>query len=391
MPEKRSIPLSVPNLSMDIVKNIKDTIESGWVSTGGKFIKAFQEKMEKYLKVDRTVAVQSGTAGLHLAMRVLGVEHNDEVIVPTATFIAAVNPVTYMGAEPVFMDCADDINIDPDKLESFLANECKIVDGKVINKQTGREIKAIVVVHVFGNPADMERIMEVAAKYDLKVVEDATEALGSYYTSGKYKGQHCGTIGDIGVYSFNANKIITTGGGGLMASNHPDLLEKASFLGVQAKTDPLYYQHDEIGYNYRMTNIQAAYGTEQIDRLENFIATKKKNYQLYKKAIAKIDGLNLLPFNQGTRANHWFYAVIVDEDKYGIDRDQLLIKLNDVNIQARPLWGLIHQQKPYLDNQAYQIEKAHYFVNHLINIPCSSNLTEKEVEIVVAWLKEFKQ
>jgi len=239
MPEKRSIPLSVPNLSMDIVENIKDTIESGWVSTGGKFIKEFQEKMEKYLNVERAVAVQSGTAGLHLAMRVLGVDRDDEVIVPTATFIAAVNPVTYMGAEPVFMDCGDDINIDSDKLESFLEGQCKIVDGKVINKKTAKEIKAIVVVHVFGNPANMERIMEIGAKYNLKIVEDATEALGSYYTSGKYEGQHCGTIGDIGVYSFNANKIITTGGGGMMVSNHPELLEKASFLGVQAKTDPL--------------------------------------------------------------------------------------------------------------------------------------------------------
>ncbi|MEC9490755.1 MAG: LegC family aminotransferase [Halanaerobiales bacterium] len=390
MPEKRSIPLSVPNLSMDIVDNIKDTIESGWVSTGGKFIKEFQEKMENYLKVDKAAAVQSGTAGLHLAMEVLGIGKGDEVIVPTVTFIAAVNPVTYVGAEPVFMDCDDDLNIDLDKLEFFLNHECKNIEGKVINTNTEREIKAIVVVHVFGNPTDMEKLVELADKYNLKIIEDSTEALGSYYTSGKYEGRHCGTIGDIGVYSFNANKIITTGGGGMLVSQEPELLEKAEFLGVQAKTDPLYYQHDEIGYNYRMTNIQAAYGTDQIDRLEDFIATKMKNYKLYKKAIAEIDGLSLLPFNEGTRANHWFYSVLVDKDEYGIDRDQLLRKLNDVNIQARPLWGLIHQQKPYLDNQAYNIEKAQYYVDHLINIPCSSSLTEEEVEIVVEWLKEFK-
>jgi aminotransferase in exopolysaccharide biosynthesis len=390
MPEKRSIPLSVPNLSMDIVDNIKDTIESGWVSTGGKFIKEFQEKMENYLKVDKAAAVQSGTAGLHLAMEVLGIGKGQEVIVPTVTFIAAVNPVTYVGAEPVFMDCADDLNIDLDKLEFFLNHECKNIEGKVINTNTEREIKAIVIVHVFGNPTDMERLVELADKYNLKIIEDSTEALGSYYTSGKYEGRHCGTIGDIGVYSFNANKIITTGGGGMLVSQEPELLEKAEFLGVQAKTDPLYYQHDEIGYNYRMTNIQAAYGTDQIDRLEDFIATKIKNYKLYKKAISEIDGLSLLPFNEGTRANHWFYSVLVDKEEYGIDRDQLLRKLNDVNIQARPLWGLIHQQKPYLDNQAYNIEKAQYYVDHLINIPCSSSLTEEEVEIVVEWLKEFK-
>jgi len=177
----------------------------------------------------------------------------------------------------------------------------------------------------------------------------------------------------------------------MMVANDPDLLEKASFLGVQAKTDPWYYKHDEIGYNYRMTNIQAAYGTDQIDRLEGFIATKIKNYKLYKEALADIDGLSLLSFNEGTRANHWFYSVMVDQDKYGIDRDQLLQKLNEVKIQARPLWELIHQQKPYLENQAYQIEKAQYFVDNLINIPCSSSLTAEEVEIVVEWLKEFKK
>lgn len=236
----------------------------------------------------------------------------------------------------------------------------------------------------------MERLVEIADNYNLKIIEDSTEALGSYYSSGKYEGRHCGTISDIGVYSFNANKIITTGGGGMLVSQVPELLEKAEFLGVQAKTDPLYYQHDEIGYNYRMTNIQAAYGSDQIDRLEDFINTKIKNYQLYKKAIREIDGLSLLPFNKGTRANHWFYSVLVDKEKYGIDRDQLLRKLNDVNIQARPLWGLIHQQKPYLNNQAYNIEKAEFYVDNLINIPCSSSLTLEEVEIVVKWLKKFQ-
>ena len=235
MPEKKSIPLSVPNLSMEILDNLKDTIESGWVSTGGKYIKEFQEKMESYLNVDRAAAVQSGTAGLHLSMRVLGIEHNDEVIVPTVTFVAAVNPVTYVGAEPVFMDCADDLNMDLDKLEFFLENECKKIDGKVINTKTEREIKAIVIVHVFGNPVDMERLVEIADRYNLKIIEDSTEALGSYYTSGKYKGQHCGTIGDIGVYSFNANKIITTGGGGMLVAKDPEILEKLFFWESRQK------------------------------------------------------------------------------------------------------------------------------------------------------------
>jgi len=385
------IPLSVPNLSLDILENVKETIQTGWVSTGGRFITEFEEKIAKYVGVEKAVSCQSGTAGLHLALRVLGIESGDEVIVPTVTFIAAVNPVRYMGAEPVFMDCDDTLNMDMDKLEEFLENECDFIDGKVINKTTNRAIKAIIVVHVFGNPANIEKLMEIKEKYNLKVIEDATEALGSYYLEGKYAGKHCGTIGDIGVYSFNANKIITTGGGGMVVSNDKELLDRVAFLGVQAKTNPLYFVHDEVGYNYRMTNIQAAFGTDQIDRLEGFIDTKIKNYNLYKEAIENIEGLSLLPFKPDTRANHWFYSVMVDKDKYGIDRDELLRKLNDNNIQTRPLWGLIHKQKPYLQNKAYKIEKAYYYEENLINVPCSSNLSEEDVKIVIENLRTYKE
>jgi len=383
----KPIPLSVPNLSLDILDNVRETIETGWVSTGGRFIQEFEEKIAKYVGVERAVSCQSGTAGLHLAMRVLGIEPGDEVIVPTLTFIAAVNPVKYMGAEPVFMDCDHTLNMDMDKVELFLKNECQIIDGKVINKKTHKVIKAIIVVHIFGNPANMEKLMEIKENYNLKVVEDATEALGSYYLEGKYAHRHCGTIGDIGVYSFNANKIITTGGGGMVVSHDKNILDKVAFLSVQAKTDPLYFIHDEIGYNYRMTNIQAAFGVDQIDRLETFIETKIKNYNLYQEAIAKIEGLTLLPFRADTRANHWFYSVIVDKRKYGIDRDELLRKLNEQNIQTRPLWGLIHKQRPYLHCQSFEIEKAYYYEENLLNIPCSSNLSNEDVEVVVNCLK----
>jgi perosamine synthetase len=378
----KPIPLSIPNLSLDILDNVRETIETGWVSTGGRFIQEFEEKIAKYVGVERAVSCQSGTAGLHLAMRVLGIEPGDEVIVPTLTFIAAVNPVKYMGAEPVFMDCDHTLNMDMDKVELFLKNECQIIDGKVINKKTHKVIKAIIVVHIFGNPANMEKLMEIKENYNLKVVEDATEALGSYYLEGKYAHRHCGTIGDIGVYSFNANKIITTGGGGMVVSHDKNILDKVAFLSVQAKTDPLYFIHDEIGYNYRMTNIQAAFGVDQIDRLEGFIETKIKNYNLYQEAIAKIEGLTLLPFRADTRANHWFYSVIVDKERYGLDRDQLLRKLNEQNIQTRPLWGLIHKQKPYLHCQSFEIEKAYYYEENLLNIPCSSNLSNEDVEVV---------
>jgi aminotransferase in exopolysaccharide biosynthesis len=385
--KNKQISLSVPNLSLDILDNVKETIETGWVSTGGRFIQKFEQKIAKYVGVERAVSCQSGTAGLHLALRVLGIELGDEVIVPTLTFIAAVNPVRYMGAEPVFMDCDDTLNMDMDKLESFLENECQFTEGKVINKKTHKEIKAIIVVHVFGNPANIEKIMKIKERFNLKIIEDATESLGSYYLEGQFRQRHCGTIGDIGAYSFNANKIITTGGGGMVVSHNQELLDRVTFLSVQAKTDPLYFIHDDIGYNYRMTNIQAAFGVDQIDRLEGFIETKIKNYNLYQETIAKIEGLTLLPFRSDTRANHWFYSVIVEKDKYGIDRDELLRKLNEKNIQTRPLWGLIHKQKPYLHCQTYEIEKAYYFEENLLNIPCSSNLSSEDVEVVVDSLK----
>lgn len=390
MNKKLNIPLSVPNLSMDILDNVKECIDTGWVSTGGKFITEFEEKVADYVGIDEVVGVQSGTAALHLAFQILGVEAGDEVIVPTVTFIATVNPIAYLGAKPVFMDCDDSLNINLDKLEKFLEENCKNTKDGLLNKNSGNIIKALTIVNVFGNPINMERVMQIADKYDLKVVEDAAESLGSFYDKGKYKGKHTGTIGDIGVLSFNANKILTTGGGGMLVSNDEEIIEKARFLAVQAKTDPLYYKHDEIGYNYRLTNIAAAFGTEQIDRLEDFIKVKKKNYELYKEEIDKIKGLKLLSFNKNTRPNYWFYSVVVDEEKYGIDRDQLLNKLNEVGIQARPLWGLISDQKPYQKCEAYKIDKARHYVDNLINIPCSTNLSKEEVYQVVDMLKEYK-
>lgn len=388
----KQINLSVPNLEIEpIMKNLRECLESGWISTGGRFISDFENKMAKYVGVDEAVGIQSGTAGLHTSLRVLGVESGDEVIAPTLTFIAAVNPITYLGAKPIFIDCDDTLCMDPNKIEEFCQNECEMRDGVLTNKKTGAKIKVLVIVHVFGNIANMERIMEIAKKYNLKVLEDATEALGSYFTEGKYKGKFAGTIGDAGVFSFNANKIITTGGGGMVVSNNKEFLDKVRFLSVQAKTNPLYFIHDEIGYNYRMLNLQAALGTEQIDKLEMFIDTKIKNYNRYKEAIKKIEGLTLLPFEKNQRSNHWFYSVVVDEKVYGMNKDELLLKLVDSNIQTRPIWGLIHQQKPFLNNEAYKMEKSIWYHDRVLNVPCSSNLTEEEVDYVISKLKEFKK
>ena len=385
------INLSVPNLSMDILENLKECLESGWVSTGGRFIPEFETKVKNYMKTKFAAGVQSGTAGLHMSLQVLGVQRDEEVFVPTLTFIAAVNPTTYLGASPIFIDCDDSLCMDPIKLEKFCSEECDFKEGVLVNKKTKKKIRALVIVHVFGNMADMEKIMDIAKKYNLRVLEDATEALGTYYTEGRYKGKYAGTIGDIGVLSFNANKIITTGGGGMVVGDNEELVEKVRFLSSQAKKDTLYFIHDEIGYNYRMLNLQAALGTSQIDQLESFIETKIKNYNIYKEELEKIEGLEILPFVEGIRANHWFYSLKIDKEKYGIGRDELLQKLVDAGIQTRPIWGLIHQQKPYSACQSYKIEKALYYYDRILNLPCSSNLTEKEVYQVIEKIKEFKK
>lgn len=377
------IPLSVPNLDFDILDNIRDTIKSGWVSTGGRFIGEFEQQIMQFTGAKGAKGVQSGTAGLHLALRVLGVERDDEIIVPTLTFIASINPVRYLGAHPVFMDCDDHLNMDLDKLKDFLTNECMMIGGRTFNKKTKRPIKGIIVVHIFGNPVNMESVMVLAKEFNLFVLEDACEALGSYYIEGKYAGKHCGTIGDIGVYSFNANKIITTGNGGMVVSDSEDILKEVNFLGVQAKSDPLRYKHDDIGYNYRLTNISAAFGVSQMERLASFINTKKENYYYYKQGIESIEGLRLMPFSEGTSPNYWFYSLFIESEKYGMSREELMQLLLKAGIQTRPIWGLIHEQKPYQAYEAHKIDKAPYYAEHILNLPCSTNLTLDQIKLVL--------
>lgn len=383
---QKFIPLSVPNLKGRELEYVAHAVTTEWVSTGGPYVNEFEEKTAKYVNAKGAVSVQNGTAGLHTALLVCGVEKGDEVIVPTLTFIAAVNPVKYIGAEPVFMDCDDTLCLDPDKLLQFCKEECTYIDGKLINNLSKKHIKAILVVHVFGNMCDMEKINKIASDFNLRVVEDATEGIGSYYTEGSYAGKYAGTIGDVGVYSYNGNKIMTTGGGGMIVSNEEELLKKAKHLTTQAKSDELYYTHDEIGYNYRMTNLQAALGLAQLEQLESFIETKKNNFNLYSKKIKDIQGLSMLQFDNKIRSNYWFYALIVDKE-YPMNRDEIIHHLSQKKVQVRPIWGLINEQKPYIENQAYKIEKAKDYWKKVINIPCSSNLSEEDVQYVISCLE----
>ena len=379
---QKYIPLSTPNLKGKELEYVTNAVKSEWVSTGGPYVNDFENNLAEYVRTKGAVSCQNGTAGLHIALKVCGITKDEEVIVPTLTFIAAVNPVKYLGAEPVFMDCDDSLTIDTIKLLQFCEEECVFIDRKLINKKTNRLITAIIVVHVFGNMADMEKIMPIAEKYNLKVIEDATEALGTYYTEGKYAGKYAGTIGNVGVYSFNGNKIITCGGGGMIVSDDEKILRKAKHLTTQAKIDEIYFIHDDIGYNYRMTNLQAALGLAQLEQLEQFIRIKQDNYILYKNEIKKITGLKILDFKKGIRPNYWFYALYCDEE-YKLNRDEIINYLSSKNVQARPIWGLINEQKPYIDCQSHEIVKAKVYLQHVVNIPCGSNLNENDVRYVV--------
>jgi len=390
----KEIPLCVPNLNTEIIENLRECIETGWVSTSGRFISEFEEKFANYINVKNAVACQSGTAGLHTALRILGVGSGDEVIVPTLTFIGAVNPVKYVGAYPVFMDCDDTLCMDAKKLTKFCEEECDFSNSVLINKSSGRVIKAIIPVHVFGNLADMEALSEIAYRYKIKVIEDATEALGSFWDAGRYKGRHAGTVGDIGVFSFNANKIITTGGGGMIVAKSQNILDEARYLTSTAKDDSLYFVHNEVGYNYRMLNIQAALGVSQIGELPSFIETKIKNYKLYKSLLGGITGLSLLPFREETKANHWFYSLLIGggaDSSNSSARDYLLNELIKKRIQCRPIWRLIHKQAPYADSQTYIINNAEFYETRILNLPCSTNLKEADINYICENITDFYQ
>lgn len=377
------IPLSVPNFQGNEKEYVNEAVVSEWVSTGGSKVGDFENAIARYVGMPRAVACNSGSSGLHLAAMVAGLGKGDEVLVPTLTFIAAVNPTTrYVGAEPVFIGCDDSLCMDPAAAERFCAERCELQGERLIDKATGAHVKAIVVVHVFGNMADMPAFLALAEKYHLILIEDATEALGTHYTEGPLKGKFAGTIGDVGVYSFNGNKIITTGAGGMVVSNHPDWAEHAKHLSTQAKADELQFLHDEVGYNYRMTNLQAALGLAQIEELEGFIAHKHAMWQMYKDALDGKNGYRILDFDEnGVRPNKWFYSLYLEDDRH--DRDSLIAALQKEKIQTRPVWALIHEQADYPGSQAYGLEKAEEYRKRIVNLPCSTNLTREDCQRVI--------
>ncbi len=381
------IPLSIPNFEGNEKKYVNEALDAGWVSTGGAYITKLEQSMAEFLQVENVAACQSGTSALHLSMVEAGIKPGDVVLVPPVTFIAAVNPVKYQFATPVFIDCDDSFCMDPIKLKEFCETQCTFAEG--VLRYEGRMVKALVVVHVFGNMADMEAIMDIAAKYNIIVVEDATEALGTHYTEGKYAGKYSGTIGNFGCYSFNGNKIITTGGGGAVTARNPKAVDHIRFLSTQSKTDPHYYIHDEIGYNYRMTNLQAALGVAQMEELPKFIRRKQRNYELYKELFKDFELAELMPFREGTSSNKWFYSLNIDRSKITATMREIITTLHDKGIETRAIWGLINEQKPYEGEVTYKLEKAPYYAARILNIPSSTQITEEEIRYVAETVKQL--
>lgn len=380
------IPLSVPNFGGDEIARATEALASGWVSTSGARVSEFEQALAEYVRMPRGVAANSGSAAMHLASLAVGLGPGQEVIVPTLTFIAAINPLTrYVGAEPIFIGCDDSLCIDPDAVEDFCANHCTLKADGLYNNASGAKVTALAVVHVFGNMADMARLTEIAHRYHLILIEDATEALGTRYTAGPLAGRFAGSFGDLGCYSFNGNKIITTGAGGMVVGNNAAWLEHAKHLSTQAKVDLLQFIHDEVGYNYRMTNVQASLRLAQLARLENFIDTKIARYNQYREGLDGWRGLRMLPFRDDiegdVRSNHWFYSLYLGET--GLNRDDVIAALDAAGIQTRPVWALIHEQADYPRNETYGIENALRYRANIVNLPCSTNLTETDCERVI--------
>lgn len=384
----RWIPLSTPNFCGNEKKYVNEAIDAEWVSTAGAFISRFEEEMAAKLVVQQACACQSGTAGLHLCLRHFGVSAGDLVLVPTLTFIATVNAVLYQSAEPVFFDCDDHMCIDAAQVQAYLERECRLEDGRTVEIASGKTVKAIIPVHVFGDHCDMEFLMDLADHFHLIVIEDATESLGGVFSQGRYTGRPTGTVGHAGVFSFNGNKIITTGGGGIVVSNDKTAVEHMRYLSQQAKDDTVYFVHEEWGYNYRMTNLQAALGLAQLEELENFLKIKHRNYACYREKLANCPYGELLPFGSGNNSNHWLYSFALrkpDSEK----RDRLLRYLNNCGIQARPIWKLNHTQTPFRKYRAMDCARAGDFYDRVINIPCGTNLTENQLDRVCDALLEF--
>ena len=364
-PAENPVPLHAPRFSGNEKKYLIDCIDTTYVSYVGEYVSRFEDEIRKYTGAEYAVAVSSGTAALHIALLLAGVVPEDEVITQPLTFVATVNAISYCGAHPVFVDVERaTLGLDPEKLNEFLVNNGILKsDRKCYNKVTGRKIAACVPMHTFGHPVRIDQINEICQKYHIPVIEDAAEALGSFY-----KGQHAGTFGELGILSFNGNKPVTTGGGGMIITNDEALAAKAKHLTTTAKRPhPWEFVHDTIGYNYRLPNINAAVGCAQMECFPGVLENKRATAQRYKKFFKDID----IPFitePAHALSNYWLNAIVL---KNRLERDQFLESANKNGVQVRPAWSLMNHLPMYSHCQTTSIESAQWFEDRLINIPSS--------------------
>jgi perosamine synthetase len=373
------IPLIEPEIRGNEWKYVQECLETGWVSSAGPFVDRFEHMVAHQCGCQRAIATVNGTSALHVALLVAGVQPDDEVLVSTLTFIAPVNAIRYVGAWPIFVDAEPDYwQMDPVRVVEFLEKGCRWSNGALYNQRTGRRVTAIVPVHVLGHPVDLDPILTAAQKFGLKVIEDATEGLGA-----TYRGRPLGSIGDIGCLSFNGNKIITTGGGGMLVTSNEEWAQKAKYLTTQAKDDPIEYIHKEIGYNYRLTNIQAAIGCAQMEQLDAYVAAKREIADRYALALRDIPGI--VPMRQASwaKSTFWMYTVLIKEEKFGINSRHLLQALATQKIQCRPLWQPIHQSPAHVLSRAGELPVSEQLSKEALSLPCSVGLSKDAQQKVI--------
>lgn len=352
---------------------VKECLDTGWVSSVGKFVDRFEADLAAYTGAKHAVAVVNGTAALHVALMLAGVKSGDEVLIPALTFVATANAVAYCGATPHFVDSEESsLGLDPHALRDYLNEVSEMHGGQCVNRTTGKVIRALVPMHTFGHPVDIEGVLSVARDFRLALVEDAAESLGS-----TVHGRHTGTFGLMGILSFNGNKTITTGGGGAILTNDPELGRHAKHLTTTAKLPHRWnFVHDEIGYNYRLPNINAALGCAQLEQLPSFLQAKRKIYERYRQAFAEVSRVRLVAEPDGCRSNYWLQAIMLDEAVAGL-RDAVLSATNDAGLMTRPVWALMPRLAPYGACPSMPLPAAESLERRLINLPSSVHLAHE--------------
>jgi perosamine synthetase len=377
------VPLIVPEIRGNEWSYIKECLDTNWVSSVGSYVDRFEKLVAERAGTKYAAATINGTAALHIALLIAGVERDDEVLVSSLTFIAPANAIRYAGAWPVFIDAEPRYwQMDPDQIVDFLEHSCRWEGGTLRNRRTGRRVKAILPVHILGHPVDFDPILAAAEKYGLPVIEDATESLGA-----KYRGCSLGGIGQIGCFSFNGNKIITTGGGGMLVTNNAEWATRAKYLTTQAKDDPIEYIHGAIGYNYRLTNLLAAMGCAQMEQLDAFIKAKRQIALRYQEALATLPGLRLPQEAECAFSTFWMYSVLVDKAAAGIDSRQLLNHLAADRIQTRPLWQPLHLSPAHYYPGATPCPISEQLYWDALSLPCSVGLAQTDQNVVIEAIK----